>query len=207
MKPANERFALTAAALVLGCGAAWGGPLGHDHAAATANDTSHAARRESVPQARQDLEKMAEQTVQQLREKNQGAAESLDGAYGYAVFDTTKGGLIVTGVGGTGVAMKKAGGGETFMHVGGAGVGLGAGLENYKLVVLFKDEATYDDFTKGEWTASSAAQAAAGKAGSASQAAWHDGVKMYRMTDAGLIAQVDVTGLKFWPSTRLNQSA
>ncbi len=133
------------------------------------------------------------------------AAESLiDSAYGYAVFDTTKGGFIVTGAGGTGAAMRSSGRDPVFMHMGAGGVGLGAGIENYKLVTLFEDEATYKRFIDGEWSAGVSAQAAAGRDGAAAVGRFVNGVAVYHLTDKGVIAQVDVTGVKFWPSDKLN---
>lgn len=159
-------------------------------------------------ETRQELANMAEDAVMKLREENQAAAALWDASYGYAVFDTTKGGLIVTGVGGTGVAVPKEGEGEPIvMHVGGAGVGLGAGLENYNLVLLIQDEQTFDEFVEGQWSGSIAAQAAAGEAGVTAEAQFVNGIAAFRLTEGGLMAQADVTALRFWPSAELNVAA
>jgi len=146
---------------------------------------------------------MSKDAIDELR-KDQGAHELLDDAYGYAVFDTTKGGFIVTGAGGTGAAMHKNGTSPVYMHLGAGGVGLGAGLENYKLILLFQDQDTYDKFIQGAWSAGVSAQAAAGSEGKATVAKFNNGVAVYHLTDKGVIAQVDVTGVKFWPSDKLN---
>ena len=136
--------------------------------------------------------------------KDAAAASLVSSAYGHAVFDTTKGGFIVTGAGGTGVAMRKNGGDPVYMHMGSAGVGLGAGLENYKFIVLFENEDTYKRFIDGEWSAGATAQAAAGRDGAAVVGKFVNGVAVYHITDKGLIAQADVSGVRFWPSDRLN---
>jgi lipid-binding SYLF domain-containing protein len=120
------------------------------------------------------------------------------------VFDTTKGGFLVTGAGGTGAAMRKNGSEPVYMHMGAGGVGLGAGLENYKLVILFENEDVYERFVDGEWSAGATAQAAAGRDGAAIVGKFVNGVAVYHITDKGLIAQADVTGVRFWPSDRLN---
>jgi len=120
------------------------------------------------------------------------------------VFDTTKGGFIVTGAGGTGVAMRKNGSNPVYMHMGSAGVGLGAGLENYKFVILFENEDVYKRFVEGEWSAGATAQAAAGRDGAGVVGKFNNGVAVYHITDKGLIAQADVQGVKFWPSDKLN---
>jgi lipid-binding SYLF domain-containing protein len=152
---------------------------------------------------RAEILEMSEETIVALR--NDDSAENLlDSAYGHAVFDTTKGGLIVTGAGGTGVAMRKTGGDPVYMHMGSGGIGLGAGIENYKLVLLFENEETYRRFIDGQWNAGASAQAAAGDEGKAAVAKFVNGVAVYHLTDKGLIAQFDISGVRFWPSDRLN---
>jgi lipid-binding SYLF domain-containing protein len=158
---------------------------------------------ESLAERRQEILDMSKETIEDLRE-DKSAQELISSAYGHAVFDTTKGGFIVTGAGGTGVATRKNGGDPVFMHLGAGGVGLGAGLENYKLIVLFENEDTYERFIDGAWTAGASAQAAAGRDGGALVAKFVNGVAVYHVTDKGVIAQADVTGVKFWPSDKLN---
>jgi lipid-binding SYLF domain-containing protein len=152
---------------------------------------------------RQEILDMSKSTIDALR-KDPSAKSLIDSAYGTAVFDTTKGGFIVTGAGGTGVAMRKNGSNPVYMHLGSGGVGLGAGLENYKLVVLFENEDTYKRFIDGAWSAGASAQAAAGRDGAAAVAKFVNGVAVYHLTDKGVIAQADVSGVKFWPSDKLN---
>lgn len=156
-----------------------------------------------LAERRQEILDMSKATLNELR-KDKGAAELLDHAYGTAVFDTTKGGLIVTGAGGTGVAMRKNGSNPVYMHMGSGGVGIGAGLENYKFIVLFESEDVYKRFVDGEWSAGATAQAAAGREGAAVVGKFNNGVAVYHITDKGLIAQADVSGVRFWPSDRLN---
>src|SRR5690606_96177 len=155
---------------------------------------------------RQRLEASAETAVDELREADSGAAAALDAAYGYAVFDATEGGSIETGTDGTGVAKVKDGGESTFMHVGGADLGLAAGGESDKLVLVFPDEETYDEFAEGGWEAGATARAAAGDEGVGSDAVTED-VQVYRLTDAGVVEKTDLTGMRFWPSEELNETA
>ena len=152
---------------------------------------------------RTEIMQMSKDTLAVLR-KDANASDLLSKAYGEAVFDTTKGGLIVTGAGGTGVAMHKNGSQPVYMHMGEGGVGLGAGVEKYKLVILFENKEIYDKFVEGAWTAGASAEAAAGRSGAGQVAKFNNGVAVYHLNDKGVIAQVDVTGVKFWPSDRLN---
>ncbi|HEX7238574.1 MAG TPA: YSC84-related protein [Gammaproteobacteria bacterium] len=156
-----------------------------------------------IAERRQEILDMSKMTLNELR-KDKTAADLLDEAYGTAVFDTTKGGFIVTGAGGTGVAMRKNGSNPVYMHMGSGGVGLGAGLENYKFIILFENEDVYKRFIDGEWSAGATAQAAAGRDGAAVVGKFNNGVAVYHITDKGLIAQADVQGVRFWPSDRLN---
>jgi lipid-binding SYLF domain-containing protein len=156
-----------------------------------------------LAERRQDILDMSKNAIAELR-KDSSAAELVDDAYGHAVFDTTKGGFLVTGAGGTGVAMRKNGSNPIYMHMGAGGVGLGAGLENYKFIILFENEDIYERFIDGEWSAGASAQAAAGRDGAAVVGRFNNGVAVYHITDKGLIAQADVTGVRFWPSDRLN---
>ena len=152
---------------------------------------------------RTELMQMAKDTIAELR-NDANARDLLDKAYGEAVFDTTKGGLVVTGAGGTGVAMRKNGGQPVYMHLGEGGVGLGAGLEKYKLVLLFENKEIYDKFVEGAWSAGASAQAAAGKNGAGTVAKFNNGVAVYHISNKGVMAQVDITGVKFWPADTLN---
>ena len=187
-------FAKTTAVLLVSLTAATAFAQHKDHDTIKDND---------LAQRREEIQQMSKETIADLR-KDDVANKLLGEAYGHAVFDTTKGGFIVTGAGGTGVAMQKTGGKPVYMHLGAGGVGLGAGLENYKLIVLFQNKDAYDKFVEGAWSAGFSAQAAAGESGKAAVGKFVNGVAVYHLTDKGLIAQVDVTGVKFWPSDRLN---
>jgi lipid-binding SYLF domain-containing protein len=187
-----QRFATLAPLVLLGCAVAY------------AQDRAD-GRDESLDDRRQEILEMTRDTMRELREANTSADDLFDTAYGYAVFDTTKGGLIVTGAGGTGAALRMSGSDDpVYMHMGAGGLGLGAGLENYKLVVIFEDEATFSEFVDGAWSAGASAQAAAGRDGAAVVGRFVNGVAVYHLTDQGVIAQADITGVRFWPSDRLN---
>ncbi|HEX5420680.1 MAG TPA: lipid-binding SYLF domain-containing protein [Gammaproteobacteria bacterium] len=179
------------------------------HAQSSANADQKTVKKSDTPaQQRQELLKMAKQSVEQLRQNNDLAAKLWDQAYGYAVFDTTKGGLIVTGVGGTGVAVPKNGGGNNavFMRVGGAGVGLSAGLSNFKLVLLIQDKETFDKFVNGKWDAGLSSQAVAGTAGKGATTSFTAGVRAFRIEGGGLMATADVSAMHFWRYDQLNST-
>jgi lipid-binding SYLF domain-containing protein len=164
------------------------------------------AKAQEVSAERQEIITMAQSTMSRLRMEAPASAELIDKAHGYAVFDVTKGGLVVSGAGGRGVAQLQGGREPVFMRMRSVGVGLTAGGESYKLVVLFEDAATYDRFLKGDWDVGGGAEAAAGRAGAGAATSFEDGVALYHLSDAGLIGSIDVSGVKFSRDDDLNAS-
>lgn len=195
--------------------------LGDAAAQPTERGDDGAARAEPAPAAqsrtdrddpdrverRAELIAAADDALRQLRRQNADAAELMEQAYGHAVFATTKGGLILTGAGGTGVARPHGRDEVTFMRLGSAGIGLGGGFESYRLVLLFRDREAYESFVSGEWDGAIAAQAAAGTAGVSAEEPFLGGIRAFRVTEGGLMAQVDVSGVRFWPARSLNRAA
>jgi len=158
----------------------------------------------SVLQRRAEIDQRAEATLQKLFTSQPAVRSLYDKASGYAVFTATKAGFIVTGGGGTGVAVDKSTGQRTYMRMGTGGIGLGIGAQRYDLVILFETDAHLDRFIRGGWDASTTAQAAAGTDGVTVTSSFIDGVAFYQLTDRGLMAQADVSGTRFWKIDELN---
>lgn len=153
------------------------------------------------PKASERLEQLNETAaaaVKELRRLSPPASALLDRAHGYAVFDSTKAGLLVTGTGGTGVAIDKLTGERIYMRVGGGGLGLGAGAQTFKLVLLFETEDDFEQFVNGDWNGNASAQAVVGESGANATADFEDGVAAFQIGQKGLMAQLDISGLKFW---------
>jgi lipid-binding SYLF domain-containing protein len=155
---------------------------------------------------RQEIITMAQSTMSRLRTEAPESAELIDKAHGYAVFDVTKGGLVVSGAGGRGVAQLQGGREPVFMRMRSVGIGLTAGGETYKLVALFEDAATYERFLDGGWDVGSEAQAAAGDAAVGAVTTFKNGVAVFHLSDGGLIGNIDVSGAKFSRDDDLNAS-
>lgn len=166
-----------------------------------ANEAAEAAAIEK----RSQIDAVADEALEDLFAGNETAQTLYDQAAGYAVFRATKAGLVLTGAGGSGVAVNRKTGNRTYMRMGSGGVGLGAGIQNYRLVILFETETALDSFTDGGWDAATSAQAAAGKAGVNAASSFVDGIAIYQLTDKGLMAQADLTGTRFWAADKLNK--
>ena len=177
-----------------------------DERQARADAESDVDATDNVRSRRSDLVREADAALQQLRSQDEEAADLIDQAFGHAVFNAHKGGLIVTGGGGTGVVRRSDDAEEpVFMHLGSVGLALGGGYENYRLVLLLEDEQAYRYFVSGQWDGSLSAQASAGGAGVSAEEPFLGSVRAYRVTERGVMAQVDATGTRFWVSRRLNE--
>jgi lipid-binding SYLF domain-containing protein len=156
-----------------------------------------------VVQRRQEIDRNAQATLDELLKTHDGVRDLYSRAAGYAVFTVTKGGFIVSGGGGNGVAVNKASGKHTYMRMGTGGIGLGIGGQRYSLVVLFENPDRLAKFVAGGWDSSATAEAVAGQDGVAVRSSFIDGVAFYQITDKGLMAQADVSGTKFWVNEEL----
>ena len=156
-----------------------------------------------VEQRRQEIDRNAQATLDELLKTHDGVRDLYARAAGYAVFTVTKGGFIVSGGGGNGVAVDKASGKRTYMRMGTGGIGLGIGGQRYSLVVLFENADRLAKFVAGGWDSSATAEAVAGQDGVAVRSSFIDGVVFYQVTDKGLMAEADVSGTKFWVNEEL----
>ena len=156
-----------------------------------------------VQERRQEIDSNAQATLDELMNAQAGVRDLFGRAAGYAVFTVTKGGFIVSGGGGNGVAVNKSTGARTYMRMGTGGIGLGIGGQRYSLVMLFETADRLDKFVAGGWDSRATAEAAAGKEGVAVQSSFFDGVAFYQITDKGLMGWADVTGTKFWVNDEL----
>lgn len=156
-----------------------------------------------VQQRRQEIDTAAKATLDELMSKESGVRDLYGRAAGYAVFTVTKGGFIVSGGGGNGVAVNKTTAQHTYMRMGSAGVGLGIGGQRYSLVILFETEDRLNKFVAGGWDSSATAEAVAGQEGVAFRSSFIDGLAIFQVTDKGLMAWADVSGTKFWVNEEL----
>ncbi|HEX7235674.1 MAG TPA: hypothetical protein VF405_01855 [Gammaproteobacteria bacterium] len=156
-----------------------------------------------VKERRQEIDKNAQATLDELLKTNDAVRDLYGRAAGYAVFTVTKGGFIVSGGGGNGVAVDKSSGKRTYMRMGTGGIGLGIGGQRYSLVVLFETADRLGKFVAGGWDSSATAEAVAGQEGVAVRSSFIDGVAFYQVTEKGLMAEADVSGTKFWVNDEL----
>ncbi len=151
------------------------------------------------------IDQMARDTLQVLLTENPQAGELADRAAGFAVFDSVKVALLLSGGGGIGVAVDSSTGQRTYMKMGTGGIGVGLGGQSYQIVFFFETQQAFDRFVTKGWAADASANAAAGTKGANETASFNDGVAVFQLTNKGLMAQADVSGTKYWKHKKLNR--
>ena len=153
---------------------------------------------------------MEDETLARLYKERPEAAGEINNAVGYAVFSSGSLALLwVSGGYGHGVAHNNADNSDIYMQMASAGVGLGLGAKDYNTVFIFYDEKALHDFVTTGLDLSGTADAAA-KVGEKGEAVSEganalSGMRIYQMTDAGLIAQAMLQGTKYWRDDSLNE--
>jgi lipid-binding SYLF domain-containing protein len=160
--------------------------------------------------ARDSLRAMTQRALTQLYQKEPATKGAVAGAAGYAVFSDfgIKAGLM-GGAHGKGMAVNNTTKQETFMEMLELQPGLGVGAEKYHIVFIFENPEAFNKFVTSGWELGANAMAAAkddkGKGGGdAGAVTVSDGVKMYQLSDTGVIVGVSITGAKYYKDDDLN---
>ena len=159
---------------------------------------------QKVEAKRAQIDATAGAALEQLLKGNASAKELYEKAYGWAAFDNMKLGFFFSGGGGKGVAVRKKTDKRTYMDMGSAGFGLAFGGKKYEVVFLFQDTKTFDNFVNNGWEAQGSANATAGKQQAGGQTGFVNGMAIYQIGSTGLMANVDVSGSKYFKSKDLN---
>lgn len=139
----------------------------------------------------------AEKAKATLTAKDSGLKNFFDNAAGYVIFPNVgKGGFIIGGASGNGVVYEHG------TKVGMASlkkinVGLQAGGQAITEVIFFKNDSDLNNFKEGNFQFSAEASAVAVKSGKAVNAKYKDGVAVFALPKAGLMADASVGGQKF----------
>jgi lipid-binding SYLF domain-containing protein len=159
---------------------------------------------------RQKIRKMASQTLQDLYKLQPAAKAAVEKSAGYAVFKNTGTNLLlVSTASGAGIAVNASTKQETFMKMVSAGGGVGVGVKDYRIIFVFDNAKTLDDFLNSGWSGSAQADAAAkaGDKGGAYSGAEEisPGIWVYQITKNGLAIQVTLQGTKYYKNDDLNK--
>jgi lipid-binding SYLF domain-containing protein len=139
----------------------------------------------------------AKKAKQTLLTATPGLQEFFDNSAGYVLFPNVgKGGFIVGGASGNG-AVYDNGTVVGMANLKKLNIGLQAGGQAIIEVIFFETAADLAEFKDGEYEFSAEASAVALKSGEAVNAKYKDGVAVFALPKAGLMADASVGGQKF----------
>ncbi len=163
----------------------------------------------TVVEKRQIVMDMENETLERLYREAPGTKEKIAKAVGYGTFSNANINLIfVSAGGGYGVVVDNATGKRTYMKMALGGIGLGLGVQDYRVVMIFKNKTTLNNFVESGWDFGAHADAAA-KAGEtggelSGEGDIISGIEVFSMTESGLALQATVAGTKYWKDDKLN---
>ena len=132
-----------------------------------------------------------------LIKQDEGLKAVLEKASGYVIFPSVaKGGLGVGAAMGTGQLLEKGKvmGEAKLTQV---SIGFQAGGQAYVEAILFEDQASLDNFKKGNFEFSAQVSAVAVTAGVSANAKYEKGIMVLTMAKGGLMYEASVGGQKF----------
>lgn len=145
----------------------------------------------------QEIMADAEKAKQTIIAKDKGLKKFFNNAAGYAIFPNVgKGGLIVGGASGNGVVYEKGLpiGMTSFKKV---NIGLQAGGQAVIQVIFFETDAALAKFKSGNYELSAEVSAVIAEEGKSENASYSNGVVVFALPKAGLMADASVGGQKF----------
>jgi lipid-binding SYLF domain-containing protein len=152
---------------------------------------------------------MRSEALSQLYQLNPDTRGEIAAAPGYAVFEAAKTQMMITTTSnGYGIVRDNQTEADTYMSAFGAGAGFGAGIKGFRVIIVFQDRATMNEFVNSGWVflASGTADAKSDTGGGSvsDEMAFGDGMKVYTFTDTGLMAGASLNGAKVWKDEELN---
>lgn len=165
------------------------------------NRGTPAERRDGIQTMRQDV-------LAELYQIKPDTRAQLANSAGYAVFSNANVNIIFASFGGGfGVVKDNQSGEDTYMRMGEIGIGLGAGVKDFRAVFVFHDTNALERFMELGVSVGGQADAAA-KAGDLGAAvggeALVDNVTIYQLTQSGLALQATIKGTRYWQDSDLN---
>lgn len=167
--------------------------------------TKEQEKAEEAAAKRAEIDKVARVALDEVLSKNKKAKVAYDKAAGWAVFDNMRVTFIISGGGGSGVAVNKGSGARTYMKMGTGGIAFGLGAQKYQVIMLFETSQVLNDFITKGWKAESGATASAGEKGANVETDFKNGIAIYQITEKGLMASADVSGTKYSLDKDLNK--
>lgn len=157
---------------------------------------------------RQAIISMRQEVLTELTDIRPDTRAQIADAAGYAVFSNANINIIFASFGGGfGVVRDNSTRGDTYMRMGEVGIGIGAGVKDFRAVFVFHTESALERFMDVGVSIGGQADAAA-KAGDLGAAAGGnavvDNITVYQLTQSGLALQATIMGTRYWQDAELN---
>ena len=170
---------------------------------ATTSSKSPSEKRAAVQKMRQDV-------LSEIYSEKPDVQSQVANAPGYAVFSNVNVNLLLASFGGGyGVVRDNQSGRDTYMNMGEVGVGLGAGVKDFRALMVFHSRDALNYFVEKGWASGAQADAAAktsDKGGAvAGEAIVSSNISVYQLTKSGLALQATIKGTKFWKNHELTE--
>ncbi|GJM14588.1 MAG: hypothetical protein DHS20C12_29910 [Pseudohongiella sp.] len=173
-----------------------------------ASCTTTGMTRGTPDERRAAIQEMRQEVLTELYRLKPDTRAQIGSATGYAVFSNANVNLILASFGGgIGVVHSNASNADTYMRMGEVGIGIGAGVKDFRAVFVFHNDEALERFMDVGLSVGGQADAAA-KAGdlggAVSGEAIVDNVSVYQLTQSGLALQATVKGTRYWQDGDLN---
>lgn len=146
---------------------------------------------------RENLVAAAEQGLREMQNADSSLDPFLKNAYGYAMFPgVSSAGLVVGGSWGRGIVVEQ-GQQIGFADVTQANVGLTAGGQRFRQLIVFQDQASLERFKQNQLTLDANLSAVALTTGAAASANYRNGVAIFVQPIGGLMVSLNVGGQQF----------
>ena len=171
-----------------------------------ASCTATGMTRGTPSERRQAIQDMRQEVLTELYSIKPDTRAQIASASGYAVFSNANVNLIFASFGG-GIGVVQSNGSDTYMRMGEVGIGIGAGVKDFRAVFVFHNNEALDRFMDVGISVGGQADASAQAGdlgGSVSGEAILDNITVYQLTQSGLALQATIKGTRYWQDADLN---
>lgn len=159
-------------------------------------------------QKRAAVQQMRTNVLNDLYAEKPDVREQIRSASGYAVFSNANVNLILASFGaGYGLLHNNESGRDTYLRMGEVGVGFGAGVKDFRIVLVFHtDDALhrFEEYGVAVGAQADAAAVASDQGGAVGGELTLDNITIYQLTESGLALQATLKGTRYWPDRELN---
>ncbi len=159
--------------------------------------------KDSPEDLRNKIDAAESDAMQRLARQSAQVKALIESSVAHAVFDTRKISLLLTTGFGAGVMVDDSAK-RTYMKMATGGVNIGYGIQSYRVIFLFPDKDSADDFVKSGWDANADAVAAANADNAETGLTLKNGVRVFKLDEKGQALSATLTGTKYWTDDDLN---